>query len=230
MTFRAESDTHPLCLLFSTQAYLCHVKPWSCVTWSEVFRVMAFKLVTVEMSFYFSCSSASQVVILSVWNTQKTHYQLLNAICNVWYSFTIYSSTQFMHCLINLAHRLRFAKLQMLISSVLTANSVFVKKPFGTMRKHWDKHHGACYLLWKSKFGARNDVAVRLKMFHLQAGKTEMDACIVVFSIVRPYPYVTEHYVIVCAWKHKNNISTDRRCTILSVWVFNDTKSRPRGH
>lgn len=95
MTSRAEWHTHPLCLLFSTQAYSCHVKPWSCVTWSEVFRVMAFKLVTVEMSFYFSCSSASQVVILSVWNAQKTHYQLLNAICNVWYSFTIYSSTQF---------------------------------------------------------------------------------------------------------------------------------------
>lgn len=50
--------------------------------------------------------------------------------------------------------------------------------------------------------------------------KSEMS--IVVVSTVSPYLHITAHVMTVCVWKHKNNICTGQRCTILSVW--NQTK------
>lgn len=47
--------------------------------------------------------------------------------------------------------------------------------------------------------------------------KGEMDVSIAVISFVSPYPHTTAHYVIVCAWEHKNHKCTGRHCTILSV-------------
>lgn len=53
---------------------------------------------------------------------------------------------------------------------------------------------------------------------------SKKDTSIVVISTVSLYPRIKAHYVIICVWKRKNDTRTNRCCTKLSEWLFNDTK------
>lgn len=57
--------------------------------------------------------------------------------------------------------------------------------------------------------------------------QSEMDVSIAVVSFVSPYPHTAAHYMIVCAWEHKNHICTGRLPTFSPQ--LSDLKSRLKG-